>query len=284
MRNMWSYRARVRTMLVIAATLVSLGSAPVQAGLIRSERLLENIVYIALPVRALNDSALRTSWSDQVDYVDLAVPGGASVLTGVLRNADGRALQITLLDAKPACGKRECPFRVYSPDGALLLDVNACRETAYHFMAADRKSVTLCGVHYGLAPKPARLVAPNQTPVRSRAMWHNGSMMEASFQDNGEVQIRYARPRSGLPLNLRGQLLFEGRVDGKRSLTGTAYTFKSGCEPAAYEVFGSIDGETQITLSGRSPQRDPASCAVIGFTRRSPNARLSFVEAASLAD
>ena len=281
---MWGYWGRLRTHLAVAAMLTSLGPAPVQAGLIRSERLLESISYLASPVRALDDPALRTFWSDQVDYVDLASSGGASVQTGAFRNVDGRMLLITLLDARPACGKRECPFRIYSADGALLLDVSACRDTAYHFMSADRKSVMLCGVRHELSPKPARSAAPIQATVRSRAMWHNGSMMEASFQDNGEVQIRYARPRSGLPQNLRGQLLFEGRVEGKRSLTGTAYTFKSGCEPAAYEVSGSIDGGSQIALSGQSPMRDPNSCAVIGFTRQSPNARLSFVEAASLAD
>ena len=60
-------------------------------------------------------------------------------------------------------------------------------------------------------------------------------------------------------------------------LAGTAYAFKAGCQPAPYAVNG-VFRSTNIALAGASPTRDPHSCTVTGYTSRSPNARLSFVD------
>jgi hypothetical protein len=112
---------------------------------------------------------------------------------------------------------------------------------------------------------------------QNRRYWHNGSIVEASYSADGGVRISYVEPKPDLPATLRGMTLFEGRIARDGRLFGTAYTFKSGCAPAPYQVAGS-SGPTGMTLSGASPRRDPYSCAVAGYTFRSPNVRLNFID------
>jgi len=104
-------------------------------------------------------------------------------------------------------------------------------------------------------------------------IFHNGS--RALFtRDNGHVEIRYDSPRPGLPVR-EGTLLFEGTYDKRGFYSGTAYTFKRGCEPAPYAVAGKDSGPG-IVLMGVAPHRDPHSCAVIGDSVSGRNSRLVF--------
>jgi hypothetical protein len=178
-----------------------------------------------------------------------------------------------MLNATMACGKRECPVRIYTAQGALLFETMACYETDQHFFSADRRSFIACDLVHPL-PSPREVLAPQR--LASRALWHNGSIMDAAFGGDDTLSIRYLEPRGGLG-NVRGQLVFEGRVTHKHFVEGTAYTFKSGCAPAAYAVRGQIDPRGNIDLYGDAPMRDTRSCAVIGFTPFSPHARLRFV-------
>jgi hypothetical protein len=111
---------------------------------------------------------------------------------------------------------------------------------------------------------------------RSRRYWHNGSIVEALYSPDGAVRISYVEPKPELA-DLRGMTLFEGRTERGGRIFGTAYTFKFGCAPAPYQVSGGA-GPTGMTLSGASPRRDPYSCAVAGYTFRSPNVRLNFID------
>lgn len=115
-------------------------------------------------------------------------------------------------------------------------------------------------------------VAVSTTTYAADSIWnHNGS--EMLLQANGsERTISYFRPRHGISAQ-PGQILFQGRRTSD-SYQGTAYTFRSGCRPAPYQVSGYLNSETRIELSGAAPQRD--GCQVIGYSNRSGNARLVF--------
>jgi hypothetical protein len=107
---------------------------------------------------------------------------------------------------------------------------------------------------------------------------HNGSWM--SIMRSGQnLRILYDTPRSGMRKQgaRRGTVLFRGRMTGNR-IRGTAYTFKRGCQPASYNVSGrhflNSGGYGTIVLTGAAPIRD--GCEVVGYTRKSSNARLEF--------
>ena len=106
------------------------------------------------------------------------------------------------------------------------------------------------------------------------SIWmHNRS--EMLWQANGAARVvRYQKPRAGLPVS-PGQVVFEGRRRGNR-ISGTAYTFRSGCAPAPYHVSGIITNEHRVVLTGRSPRRASGGCAIIGYTANSSNSRLVF--------
>jgi hypothetical protein len=104
---------------------------------------------------------------------------------------------------------------------------------------------------------------------------HNGSLAIFTRDDRHQVEIRYEQPRPGLPV-AKGTLLFSGTYDNKRGYySGTAYTFKQGCDPAPYAVSGKDSGPG-IVLVGIAPHRDPHSCAVIGDVVSGKNSRLVF--------
>ena len=65
----------------------------------------------------------------------------------------------------------------------------------------------------------------------------------------------YRDPRPGLrELGIaNSSLLFDGRRDGN-VISGTAYVFAKGCEPAPYSVTGNITNETSILLVGAAPR------------------------------
>jgi hypothetical protein len=102
---------------------------------------------------------------------------------------------------------------------------------------------------------------------------HNGSVTLFT-RNNGHVEIRYETPRPGLAVR-EGTLLFSGTYDQLGYYSGTAYTFKQGCEPAPYAVAGKDSGPG-IVLVGVAPRRDPHSCAVTGDAVNGKNSRLVF--------
>jgi len=104
-------------------------------------------------------------------------------------------------------------------------------------------------------------------------LFHNGSRTIYT-RDKGRVEIRYETPKAGLSVK-EGTLLFSGVSDSRGNYSGTAYTFKSGCEPAPYPVAGKESGPG-IVLVGVAPRRASHSCAIIGDTVTGKNARLVF--------
>ncbi len=115
------------------------------------------------------------------------------------------------------------------------------------------------------------------------SLWnHNGSTV---LVDEARGRIVYDEPKAAIAGTVRsGTLLFEGRFNGKR-ISGTAYVFKKGCEPAAYPVAGMMEDNpngfgSRIVLTGPAPKRDKASCAIIGST--GAHSRLVFEEAGDI--
>ncbi len=112
-------------------------------------------------------------------------------------------------------------------------------------------------------------------PVSVISAFHNGSGMLVSEWRDGTIEITYDTPRSGLAV-APGTLLFAGVRNGLR-YSGTAYTFKNGCPPAAYPVTGRRnDKRDLLVLSGPAPHRDPASCSIVGQSAQSGHANLVF--------
>lgn len=129
----------------------------------------------------------------------------------------------------------------------------------------------------------ALAIATTASPVLAAGMdgslWdHNGSAM---VLEQSAGRIVYDEPKAAIAGTVRrGTVLFEGRFAGKR-ISGTAYVFKKGCEPAPYPVSGVIEDNprgfgARIVLTGPAPRRDRASCAIIGTT--GAHSRLVFEE------
>lgn len=106
---------------------------------------------------------------------------------------------------------------------------------------------------------------------------HNGSFMWVS--EDLSV-IYYEDPKDSLAgVVNKGQVLYRGDpipTEPGRQATGTAYTFRKGCEPAAYAVTGSATSDGRLIMRGASPIRAKSGCAVVGYTTDSGNAVLVF--------
>lgn len=102
---------------------------------------------------------------------------------------------------------------------------------------------------------------------------HNESLVELSHSPSGVVEIRYRQPKPSLKVDA-GTLLFHGQ-ERAGQLTGSAFLFKVGCEPAEYRVTGRrTDGV--LALEGDAPRRDPQSCAVMAASKAPKLSRLLF--------
>jgi hypothetical protein len=143
--------------------------------------------------------------------------------------------------------------------GALTSDaIVAAREIA------DLRAPTFrCGSH-----QPALDVNSSNSTVghldlrfgEHETLEHNGSLVELSHSPSGVIEIRYLQPRRSLKVQ-PGTLLFRGHEHAGK-VSGSAFLFKEGCAPAAYEVSGRrTDGV--LVLEGPAPRRDPRSCAVM---------------------
>jgi hypothetical protein len=262
------------TLATLAACALWLCASPADAGLISSIRTVPRIDYAVTQIHADRVDDLQTHWKDQIELIDWSSTRGVTVLNSQFSGPHDEELLITMLDASAICGIRECPVRVYTGSGELILETSACDQVSFHSLSSDRSVFIACGVEHRIEHTP---IEGHATVSSLRRFWHNGSIVEGSFEAAGSVKIRYVELRDGLPSYMRGQLLFDGRVDRKGGLTGTAFTFRAGCPPAPYAVNG-IFRSTNIELIGASPTREWNSCAVVGYTNRSPNARLAFVD------
>lgn len=250
--------------------------APGDASMSDAIRTLEQVDYVETQVYSEGANDLQTYWKDQVELLDWNSLRGVTVSNRRFSGPQGQELLITMLDAEGVCGIRECPVRIFTASGDLVMETSACDQTSFHQLSPDRSVFIACGAEHRI--EQHRSVRDTYaSPVSTKRFWHNGSIVEASFGSDSSVKIRYVEPRDGLPSYMRGLVLFDGRMDRKGGLTGTAYTFKAGCLPAPYSVNG-VFRATNIALAGASPARDPHSCLVTGYTYRSPNAKLSFVD------
>lgn len=151
------------------------------------------------------------------------------------------------------------------------------RSGAYVWCAKDTN--VMMNANYAAPPPPAPEPAATTNvfdvaslPSDADPLIHNGSRMSA-LREKG--LILYLEPKASIAGTIRpGTVLFRG-VLGKK-ISGTAYVFKGGCAPAPYHVEGRNYDITGFVLKGAAPIRDPHSCAILGYTRASRNARLVF--------
>ncbi|MGG7517629.1 hypothetical protein ACQ3G6_07080 [Allorhizobium undicola] len=131
--------------------------------------------------------------------------------------------------------------------------------------------LTLCPMGW-----PYKDVAPGprfETPERyGEIMGHNGSLM---FFHQKQHIIVYSEPKPSIAGSIKPEtVLFRGWSVANEWISGIAYTFKQGCDPAPYFVSGNDNGSLQLRLSGKAPVRE--GCKVVGYTDKSPNATLVF--------
>lgn len=123
-------------------------------------------------------------------------------------------------------------------------------------------------------PPPRPVTSPAGEP-QGTAFTHNGSIVLVNERAG---EIRYDDPRPGMRGVVRkGTLLFKGTFAMGGTVSGTAYAFKTGCEPAPYPVTGTIKGP-DIVLRGMAPRRAPDSCALTGASASGGHAILRFRE------
>lgn len=103
-------------------------------------------------------------------------------------------------------------------------------------------------------------------------MGHNGSTM---FHHQKQHIIVYADPKPSIAGSIiPDTVLFRGWAVPNEGISGIAYTFKKGCDPAPYLVTGYDNGSFQLTLRGQAPVRE--GCKVVGYSDKGPNATLVF--------
>lgn len=133
-----------------------------------------------------------------------------------------------------------------------------------------------------IAAATVALATPALAQVSTVTADHNGSTMKVEVFSNGHTVISYVTPRPGLAEAgiIPGMIVFSGKYEAGH-LTGKAYTFKAGCQPAAYDVGGGVSRDTFV-LTGPGPQR--RGCTVIGLSPASPHASLRFTIPAGAMD
>ncbi len=141
--------------------------------------------------------------------------------------------------------------------------------------------MTLTGSLSGLAIVFAAAVVVVSAAEAGESTWtHNGSTMLMT-DNGGSVTITYLDPRASIRNQgvRRGTLLFSGVMQKGEHLYGTAYVFRSGCQPAGYDVSGDFTpdiGQERFELVGASPQRERDGCEVVGYSGSSKSGALEF--------
>jgi opacity protein-like surface antigen len=106
---------------------------------------------------------------------------------------------------------------------------------------------------------------------------HNGSIVAGKYSQG---DLRYVYPKTSLNgLVVPGQQAFVGKLVKHGVAEGTAFVFKAGCTGEAYPVKGRYDPKIPgYVLTGKSPVREKSGCRIVGYTSKSPNARLVFID------
>ncbi|WP_416355904.1 hypothetical protein ACLNGM_17490 [Aureimonas phyllosphaerae] len=134
----------------------------------------------------------------------------------------------------------------------------------------------LCGAKVPAAMKAAAKVGPAGGEILGEPFTHNGSGMTIDVHSG---VIAYAEPKASIRRSIpRGAILFRGDMSDPRRVRGKSFTFRYGCEPAAYDVTGAFaDGyASTLILRGKAPVRAASGCAITGYSSSSPNSRLVF--------
>jgi hypothetical protein len=132
------------------------------------------------------------------------------------------------------------------------------------------------------APKPSS----KPTRIEDLLVWgedliylHNGSVMHVNMRAG---EIRYYEPKPSLAGAVQpSTVLFRGEfrnapgLEMRGTVSGTAYVFKQGCDPAPYAVSGTYT-VNEIKMSGQTPRRAANSCEVLATIGKSPHATLKF--------
>lgn len=109
----------------------------------------------------------------------------------------------------------------------------------------------------------------------AETVWnHNGSTV-VWISDGNKRVAKYLDVRSDLVGAgvSTGTVLFTGEREDKM-ITGTAFIFRKGCSPVAYQVAGLAISETVIELKGIPPLRD--GCRTVGENLASRHTVLRF--------
>ncbi|MET0707636.1 MAG: hypothetical protein ABWY82_12470 [Tardiphaga sp.] len=270
MKTAMRFTAWIVTMGLVAA--VAGVASTAQAKLSTAVRAGPLLLYAERPLTDVNDLNFNRYWGDRVNFVPWNGPKRARLYSAKLALPDGRLLIATMLSDRDDCDVAACPLRLFDGND-MVGEISVCEDMTRHAISADRASLVACGKAHNLAEITAKASA--QRSNGETALMHNQSVVNL-VRRGGDVEIRYLEPRAGLPKWLKGQLLFKGTEDKQHRFSGTAYTFKANCPPAGYPVSGAIDGNGEIVMAGQAPTRDPKSCAVLGFTTQSRNAKLVF--------
>jgi hypothetical protein len=95
------------------------------------------------------------------------------------------------------------------------------------------------------------------------------------FHHQKQHIIVYSEPKPSIAGTVKPEtVLFRGWVVPNEWLSGVAYTFKKGCDPAPYLVTGQDNGSFELTLRGKAPVRE--GCKVIGYSDKGSNSTLVF--------
>jgi hypothetical protein len=129
-------------------------------------------------------------------------------------------------------------------------------------------------VHIAVSALALSAIPAVASPVpRQEVLDHNGSIMIVDYR---EQTIRYMIPKRSLPVE-SVQMSFAGTLQYHGVAEGIAYVYKRGCGFAMYEVKGGYDPSIPgYVMVGAAPVREKGGCRVIGYTTKSPNARLVY--------
>jgi hypothetical protein len=231
--------------------------------------------YAEQPVSDVNDRNFNRFWPDKINFVDWTSAHPARIYSSMLPLPDGRRLTVTMLGGNNDndCDVNACSMRLFDGND-MVGELSVCEDMSRHQVADDRITLIACGKSYNLLEATAEGDAARHDAETT--MLHNGSVVAISREHGDDVVIKYLSPRRGLPGTLKGQVLFRGSESKTHQFGGTAYVFKNGCPAAPYQVSGTLDANGELVLSGQAPLRDAKSCAVLGYSTQSPNAKLVF--------
>jgi hypothetical protein len=265
----------LRSLLVLVGLTLALPetSTPVRAMPSLAPRAGNLLGYMERPVRGVDDRDFNRFWGDRLNFVDWTAVKPTRIISATFALPDGRKLTATMLSDRDDCDVDACPLRLFDGND-MVGELNVCEDTTRHQVVAEQWEFRACGRSFNLSELIDKANALKQHAETT--LVHNGSLVSMVRLGGGNVEIRYASPRRGLPGTLKGHILFKGTEDKQHRFSGLAYTFKGICPPAGYVVSGAIDANGEIILLGQAPTWDPKSCSVLGFTTQSPHAKLIF--------